>query len=1096
MLKLKGFYEWKLTNADSSVVQQGSQWNVISDRFIELMCRATSGAHIECMYQNGMAVLLSDTAPTVGVDYRVAGAADGFNILATGDTDAGAGYTNWSLGSKYCDYNFSPPAVTPRTITVIGIKVFASLTGTVTTPNFVSFIELSTPITQNIDQYLYVKYTVFAAFDKAIGYNVPNNRFTEFAFNQCIFSDQIKQLGQRYSTTNLASCSVTPFIPASNMNNVARGLYSLYTTTSIADIVAVNGSPYGTEFSKTFAVGDIPGPVGAVVNQIDVTTTYDSACQYMYNTYGYSQVKGVTGSVSRVFVHPSTRDAYLFSDPTYPSTSQGTVSITGAPTNTYPVVGRIRVTKTGDATDLTNETVNYTAVDTGTSQIIVAQNFSTGDMYQATTTGILPSPLSLLTNYYVIWKDTTHIQLATTYANSLAGTNITLSTQGTGDHTFVRQNTGEYRLEMEPWFYGTTNPFYLNQLPMAQDIDGYIMPIDLNSTVDTPNNYGEGDYIANTTTTYQNELYSELGSTMLRGAAKNGNYIYTVQQSRKGLVNNVCRWLFNSIETSQPLCKFGTGTTKVVNIESTATKMYIATTDGIYQYAYSAPTGAPALMTITGGIGTTITDMCIDPITGYMWTGHATGLSRINLSTLTATQYINGTGNALDGLTANDVTIQPGQITAYNGRVLRCGQPSVSGSSSNYATAWVMNDGTGWYRVNSTTQNFGGCIDTGTDNIMLRLSNAAALYTVVVTGKGTGSSTLVESKSATSIANVSVSNFTKMFNNTFIGLVATVNTTVIFDMYKVGSVPTTYTVTSVPSIIYGSGTGWLYGAFNHHKIDIDGNGLYGVMWSNYFITPKLPTPVTYGWTGAAWTKEYTGNRTIPKTATHTLLNGLSVNFNNAVGSSWDTQFVVGESFNFVHGPYRIKDNLQTLQLRSKSYYCTAVPVEAYAASVPASAPYTVLIPEASGANFRDMDNVDFLTEVYYGATKYTVYTLPAGNTYTADTSTDVLTVGISIPTGTPVTFSTSSVQPTPLKSATLYFAINYSATQIRVATTYANALAGTYIDITYAGSGTQTVKKVAPTTGTYYAGINGYFVLSAADTTKALTFTYTYTLLN
>jgi hypothetical protein len=1100
MLKLKGLYEWELTNSDGIISEHGSQWNIISDRLIELMFRQIGSSNY-CLFDDGMSVLLSDTTPTAGVDYRKAGAANGFNILATGDTDIGTGYVNWTLGTKYCDYNFTPPAVTPRTIRVIGIKVFSGSNDAVPTPNFVSFIELSTPITQNTNQYLYVKYTIFIAFDKTIGYNVPNNRYIEYAFNQCAFSYQMLRLGQRFTTNNVTSCSLTPFISASSMNNVERSVYTLYSTTAVADISALSGSPYGTSFLKSFAVGDIPGPIGSIVNQINYNTTTDSGYQYMNNIYGYSQVKGVTGSISRVFVHPSTRDAYIFSDPSYPATSQGTVGITGDATNKYPVVGRIRITKTGDATDLTDETVSYAAVDTGTSQVTIAQNFATGDMYQATTTGTLPNPLSLLTNYYIIWKDSTHIQLATTYANSLAGTNITLTTQGTGDHTFVRQNTGEYRLEMEPWSYGTTTPFYLSQLPMGHDIDGYIMPIDLTNVANTPNNYGEGDNIANTNYTYQNELFAKIGSYMIRGAAKNGNYIYTVQQSRKGLINNVCRWLFNSIETSQPLCKFGTGTTKVVNIESTATKMYIATTDGIYQYTYSSPTGAPALMTITGGIGTTITDMCIDPVTGYMWTGHETGLSKIDLGSLTATQYINGTGNALDGLSTNDVTIQPGQLSAYNGRVLRSGQPCVSNHYDYYGIAWVMNDGIGWYKVNGSTLNYGGCIDIGTNKIMLRMSTTIAMYTVVVTGKGTGSSTLVESQSATSTANGSVSNFTKMLNNTFVGLISSSSAIIQVDTYVVGYAPVPYTLVNVGAVSYGTGAGWTYGAFNHHKIDVDENGLYGVIWNNFFITPSLPNPVTYGWTGATWTKDFVGNRSIPKTAAHTLLNGLSVNFNNAVGSSWDTQFVYGDSFNFVHGPYRIKDNLQTLALRDRSYYCTAVPVESYSASIPAATSYTILIPESSGPNFRDMDNVDFVTEVYEGATRYTAYTLPTGSTFTVVPATDILTVGTSIATGTPVNIVNTNpagnyLTPFPLINEGTYFAINISPTTCKLAYTYADAIAGTAIDITTAGTGTNYIKQVVPTAGTYHAGTTGLFVFSSTDAGKSLTLTYTYTLYN
>jgi hypothetical protein len=654
---------------------------------------------------------------------------------------------------------------------------------------------------------------------------------------------------------------------------------------------------------------------------------------------------------------------------------------------------------------------------------------------------------------------------------------------------------------MEPWFYGTTTPFTVTQLSMASDVDGYVMPIDLTDLNNTPNNYGEGDNIANTNTTYMNELYPNVGSLMIRGSAKNGNYIYTVQQSRKGLINNICRWAFNTIETSQALCKFGTSSTKVSIIESTATNMYIATNEGIYLYTYATPTVAPILLTITGIIDNDVRDICIDPVTGYMWSGHSTGLCKIDLTGLTATKYLTGTGQALEGLSANSVNIWGGQLDAYNGRIMRSGQPFVDVNYTNYNIAWVMDDGVGWYYVNSTNASFGGCIDTGTGNVVLRISNAMRVYTVVVTGKNVGSSTQIETQTAAAFI-YSASNIVKVCNNTFLFLYTNNTNTDTVEQYVRGSAPTTYSL-RVVSITrqYSFGSGWVFGSFRHHKIDIDGSGLYGFLWLNHFIVPSLPTPVQYGWNGATWVKDYSGAREIPKTATHTLLNGLTVDFNNAVGSSWDVQFILNESFNFVHGPYKIKDNLQTLTVKTKSYYCTAAAVEAYSASIPGSTSYTILIPETSNPNFRDMDTADFVTEVYFGAVRYAALTLPAGNTFTVNAGTDILTCGTSIATGTPVNISANiaaaaTVLPFPLLNDGVYFAINVSSTQCKLATTYANAIAGTAIDLTTVGSGTFTIKQIAPTTGTYSAGTTGLFVFSSADAGKALTLTYTYTLFN
>lgn len=86
--------------------------------------------------------------------------------------------------------------------------------------------------------------------------------------------------------------------------------------------------------------------------------------------------------------------------------------------------------------------------------------------------------------------------------------------------------------------------------------------------------------------------------------------------------------------------------------------------------------------------------------------------------------------------------------------------------------------------------------------------------------------------------------------------------------------------------------------------------------------------------------------------------------------------------------------------------------------------------------------------------------LPLNWTISAvNTGTDTLTISstTSIPTGTPINFSSTSGLPAPLVTGTQYYAINASSTTFKVATTQANALIGQAIDITTTGSGTNTV---------------------------------------
>lgn len=80
-------------------------------------------------------------------------------------------------------------------------------------------------------------------------------------------------------------------------------------------------------------------------------------------------------------------------------------------------------------------------------------------------------------------------------------------------------------------------------------------------------------------------------------------------------------------------------------------------------------------------------------------------------------------------------------------------------------------------------------------------------------------------------------------------------------------------------------------------------------------------------------------------------------------------------------------------------------------------------------------------------------------TFVVDTVTDSLTVSNNWVTGTAVQLETTDVLPAPLAPATTYFVIRVNATTIKLATTYTNALAGTAINITDAGSGTHSIEQ-------------------------------------
>lgn len=76
------------------------------------------------------------------------------------------------------------------------------------------------------------------------------------------------------------------------------------------------------------------------------------------------------------------------------------------------------------------------------------------------------------------------------------------------------------------------------------------------------------------------------------------------------------------------------------------------------------------------------------------------------------------------------------------------------------------------------------------------------------------------------------------------------------------------------------------------------------------------------------------------------------------------------------------------------------------------------------------------------------------------TDTEIIDLTIDIPTGARIRFKTTDTIPPPLVVDTIYWAIRSSENHIKVATTKANALAGTAINLTNVGVGTHTVHQL------------------------------------
>jgi len=133
-----------------------------------------------------------------------------------------------------------------------------------------------------------------------------------------------------------------------------------------------------------------------------------------------------------------------------------------------------------------------------------------------------------------------------------------------------------------------------------------------------------------------------------------------------------------------------------------------------------------------------------------------------------------------------------------------------------------------------------------------------------------------------------------------------------------------------------------------------------------------------------------------------------------------------------------------------------------------------------------------VTSVTTTTAQATTNTLGFADTFSADAGTDICTytstanIPSNILVGTRVRFTTTTTLPAPLALATDYYVIKVTDSTFKVATSYANAIAGTAINITDAGTGTHTISRMLPryTNG---AGVQAIFFNSNATPLGAAT---------
>mgnify|MGYP000361402711 CR=1 FL=1 len=226
----------------------------------------------------------------------------------------------------------------------------------------------------------------------------------------------------------------------------------------------------------------------------------------------------------------------------------------------------------------------------------------------------------------------------------------------------------------------------------------------------------------------------------------------------------------------------------------------------------------------------------------------------------------------------------------------------------------------------------------------------------------------------------------------------------------------------------------------------------------------------------------------------------SKNFNPtaaAVANEWHTLF----RGNGNPGPDAIFDagsNLTFQPVKDTTTSASSIPhggnvqPTAYKYLLSGSAVSAAATAQPSVVTLIDVVGFYRVTTVTTATAQSTTNTLGQSDTFTADAGTDVCTwsstanIPSNILTGTRVQLTTTTTLPAGLSTATNYYVIKVSDTTFKLATSYANAVAGTAINITDAGTGTHTVTWLLPryTNG---AGLNAIIFNPAATALGAAT---------
>lgn len=1107
MISCKGVYEWKLVHKDTGeIIQEGSQNNVVTDDF--LWSRMPANTYNTYEEFTGY-IRLSTTplpAPIGTTDIRRRYHAN--NVYNTYNISGGLGITiNNAENSISVANNFGPLGT--------GISVSYTAIGLELRPYDcdwgcykASVVELSTPITHNEFTYLYVSYKMY--INPAIdGENSPNNvyvntqlRTREFVQNRgyCALIPYSEggdyhiyggsNNGYSYAT-NWNNSGVHPgltsLLPAKNKNNIGRtpelATSSIKTLRYNRRDLTSNASLFGIPYYREYGVDEMNTLLGTVVYRGRCPAgDYD---RYSGLIFGQSPITPKP-TINRAFMHAAGRTAFQ-NDPSYPPESRGVIQYTGTPTNEIQQAQYVTFTKTGQATNDAATQATYKLKVTPHGNIF--NNWSA-----PSNVGMLFQDLNrTISARYApeFWNDPCISMIKTIWQRNNNDT-LLYSIQQDNINTPLLINTWEFATIESP-------------VPIAQI---------------GPNN----------------------GSHKLSGIAKGkGTYIDHVYIGTTGGIYD-----YNYVDNSVTLLSVtGIIDTNIRDIafDSVTEKLWVGHYNGISRISLDTLVGET--FNRTNGLSVlTSNDQC------HIMTGQLTVIDDIVLrGGGTYTGFTRSTCSAWifpqnyrSAWIFNYRTLSGTMIYNANGVI---GATMISSTKlavveqnhGSQGTFKIYNfDGSSW--VNSLNINDGiskhssqgGNIDYGNPFTQLIYYNNYLSYSFCDNSSYGYFKHIVLNLNDNSIGNYQNQSLGSYYESS--GLQS------VYNRYYVSgnSNPGQWLYRSAGLTRQLDYTDEPYSSFNQSRQIIYINDCPITFIRHLML--KQPH-YWFGWdaNNQRWVLNEPNSRPMTPEQ-HDLMHGVKATFNNTVGVAWDKQYVINENSANSYGQLVMKDNLQKYKIGFKYYLSKTTTHTRTIIIPPAAGPYcTYTIPEASMPNFRDMDsdwyscyemgldtlkvidNTTGLPMIYRSTTTEYNSQNNMGSIFnssgainiigtpieTGSMITNVVRVGSNVATGWdwygPSTGQNYWLHPFASRNyghPDYYYAIKISDTQIKLATTYTNAINNIPVTVTKGSSwqgdgGNIRLSKINIASGDFVTLNWGEFKFNPTDAGKEVTIKYTCT---